>query len=126
MGEMPPWQHDNRFPRALLLGTGFEDAWERAICRGRELSAERTLAEQGVGEQSVVVTVRRVLVADGWKVGGGMHHRAVLLLPCRAHCGTLDQRGGGVSTFAGAGAPHVPLHWPAAANTIAWGPCRSR
>jgi hypothetical protein len=57
----------------LLRLEGFEDPWERAIYNGRELKADATLAEQGVvaagkDPDAVVVTVRRVLVADGWKI----------------------------------------------------------
>jgi hypothetical protein len=58
----------------LLRLEGFEDPWERAIYNGRELKSDATLAEQGVvaggkgSDAAVVVTVRRVLVADGWKI----------------------------------------------------------
>ena len=57
----------------LLRLEGFEDPWERAIYNGRELKSDATLAEQGIvaaGKDSsaVIVTVRRVLIADGWKI----------------------------------------------------------
>lgn len=56
---------------SLLRLEGFNDPWERAIFKGRELKSDATLAEQGVtlaGEDSPIITVRRMLVADGWKV----------------------------------------------------------
>ena len=48
--------------------TGFVDPWERVLFRGRELHGDASLAEQGVGGGAVLTAVRRVLVADGWKV----------------------------------------------------------
>ena len=55
---------------SLLRLEGFEDPWERVIFKGRELKADATLAEQGVAPSNgdAVVAVRRVLVADGWKI----------------------------------------------------------
>lgn len=53
----------------LLRLEGFNDPWERVIFQGRELKAGASLAEQGVGDGAVVTTVRRQLIADGWKVG---------------------------------------------------------
>lgn len=49
---------------------GFNDPWDRAIYKGRELKDDETLAEQGITGSSTdpVITVRRMLVADGWKV----------------------------------------------------------
>jgi hypothetical protein len=49
---------------------GFNDPWDRAIYKGRELKDDETLAEQGITGSSTdpIITVRRVLVADGWKV----------------------------------------------------------
>jgi hypothetical protein len=54
----------------LLAETaGFNDPWERALLKGRDLKLEATLAEQGMGEgEAMITTVRRVLVAEGWKV----------------------------------------------------------
>ena len=55
----------------LLRLEGFNDPWERAIFKGRELKAESTLAEQGItatDADAPLITVRRVLVADGWKI----------------------------------------------------------
>ena len=40
------------------------------LFKGRELTAGASLAEQGVGSGAVLTAVRRVLVADGWKVRG--------------------------------------------------------
>ena len=56
---------------SLLRLEGFNDPWERAVFKGRELKADATVAEQGVtvaDVESPVITVRRMLVADGWKV----------------------------------------------------------
>jgi len=70
VAEASGWAHAD----TLLRLEGFEDPWERAIYNGRELKAEATLAEQGVvaagkgSPDAVVITVRRVLVADGWKI----------------------------------------------------------
>jgi hypothetical protein len=49
---------------------GFNEPWERVLFKGRELTAGASLAEQGVGSGAVLTAVRRVLVADGWKVRG--------------------------------------------------------
>ena len=48
---------------------GFEDAWERLLFKGRDLKAGASLVEQGVPQGATLTAVRRVLVADGWKVG---------------------------------------------------------
>ena len=63
---------------------GFEAPWERALFQGRELSLDAPLAEQGVSGPGVVVTtVRRVLVAEGWKVGGrvGVSYSWLVVFP---------------------------------------------
>ena len=54
---------------SLLRLDGFEDAWERAIYKGRELSMDSVLRDAGVtsGDEAII-TVRRVLLADGWKI----------------------------------------------------------
>jgi len=53
----------------LLRLEGFNDPWDRAIYKGRELSLGESLAKQGVTDfDAALVTVRRVLVADGWDV----------------------------------------------------------
>ena len=56
---------------SLLRLEGFEEPWERALFRGRELKADVPLVEQGVAPGSTVTTVRRVLVADAWKIKVG-------------------------------------------------------
>jgi hypothetical protein len=54
---------------SLLRLEGFEDPWERAVFQGRELALDAPLAAQGAaGAGAVVVLVRRVLLADGWKI----------------------------------------------------------
>jgi ubiquitin len=54
---------------SLLRLDGFEDPWERALFKGRELSMDSVLKEAGVTSgDDAIVTVRRVLVADGWKI----------------------------------------------------------
>ncbi|KAL4430375.1 hypothetical protein ABPG77_002181 [Micractinium sp. CCAP 211/92] len=52
----------------LLRLEGFNDPWERLLFKGRELRLGASLAEQGVGEGAVLTAVRRVLIADGWKI----------------------------------------------------------
>ncbi len=54
----------------LLPLEGFSEPWERLIFQGRELSPEVPLSEQGVSGNAMVVAVRRVLIADGWKLAG--------------------------------------------------------
>lgn len=54
---------------SLLRLDGFEDPWERAIYKGRELSMDSVLRDAGVTSgDDAIVTVRRVLLADGWKI----------------------------------------------------------
>lgn len=54
---------------SLLRLDGFDEPWERAIYAGKELKLDTPLSEQGVtAAGAVLVTVRRVLVADGWNV----------------------------------------------------------
>jgi len=54
---------------SLLRLDGFTDPWERAIFKGRELSLESLLKDAGVSNgDDAVVAVRRVLLADGWKI----------------------------------------------------------
>lgn len=56
-------------PDSLLRLEGFEDPWERALFKGRELRTDEPLAAQGVtASDAPIVTVRRVLIADGWKI----------------------------------------------------------
>ena len=54
---------------SLLRLDGFNEPWERAIYKGRELSPESLLKDAGVSTGGdAVVAVRRVLLADGWKI----------------------------------------------------------
>lgn len=54
---------------SLLRLDGFEDPWERAIYKGRELSMDSILKDAGVTPgDDAIVTVRRILLADGWKI----------------------------------------------------------
>jgi|EP00889_Picochlorum_renovo_P004884 ubiquitin len=54
---------------SLLRLDGFEDPWERAIYKGRELKMDSVLKDAGVTSgEDAIVTVRRVLLADGWKI----------------------------------------------------------
>jgi ubiquitin len=54
---------------SLLRLDGFDDPWERAIYKGRELSMDSILKDAGVTSgDDAIVTVRRVLLADGWKI----------------------------------------------------------
>ncbi|PSC67370.1 bi-major isoform [Micractinium conductrix] len=53
---------------SLLRLEGFEDAWERLLFKGRDLKAGASLVEQGVPQGATLTAVRRVLVADGWKI----------------------------------------------------------
>ncbi len=59
--------------KELLRLEGFTDPWERAIYKGRELPLEASLADAGISSDGgdPVVTVRRVLLADGWKIQVG-------------------------------------------------------
>jgi len=54
----------------LLRLEGFEEPWELAQVKGVELPSEDTLEKCGVTEDTMVVTVRKVLVAEGWKMVG--------------------------------------------------------
>ncbi len=47
---------------------GFTSPWQRALCRGRALAPDATLAQAGLSEGDVVTVVRVELVAEGWKV----------------------------------------------------------
>lgn len=66
LAEKQGWQPAND----LLRLEGFSDPWERLIFKGRELDSKVPLAEQGVSPDAVLVAVRRVLIADGWKIAG--------------------------------------------------------
>lgn len=56
----------------LLALEGFEGPWERLLFQGRELEAGTPLTEQGVPAGAELTAVRLALVAEGWKVCGGM------------------------------------------------------
>eukprot|EP00878_Enallax_costatus_P019704 GHUV01020796.1.p1 GENE.GHUV01020796.1~~GHUV01020796.1.p1 ORF type:complete len:131 (+),score=40.29 GHUV01020796.1:259-651(+) len=47
---------------------GFTDPWQRALCRGRVLRSDDTLAAAGIAEGDVVTVVRIELIAEGWKI----------------------------------------------------------
>ena len=66
VAEMHNWEPVD----SLLRLDGFEEPWERAIYQGRELIGNATLQECGLSNQddTAIVTVRRKLVADGWKI----------------------------------------------------------
>ena len=53
----------------LLRLEGFQEPWEKAVYRGRELQPGQTLEAAGLQEGAVITAVRKVLVAEGWKVG---------------------------------------------------------
>lgn len=53
----------------LLRLEGFQEPWEKAVYRGRELKPSQTLEAAGLQEGAVITAVRKVLVAEGWKVG---------------------------------------------------------
>ena len=41
----------------------------RSMHKGRELDDDKTLAEQGIDKEGAeIITVRKVLVAEGWKI----------------------------------------------------------
>ena len=52
----------------LLRLEGFQEPWEKAVFRGRELKPDQTLEGAGLTDGAVVTLVRKVLVAEGWKV----------------------------------------------------------
>lgn len=54
----------------LLRLEGFQEPWEKAVYRGRELKPAQTLEAAGLQEGAVITAVRKVLVAEGWKVRG--------------------------------------------------------
>jgi len=55
----------------LLRLEGFEEPWELAMHKGIELPSDSTLSECGITEDSLIVTVRKVLIAEGWKMVSG-------------------------------------------------------
>ncbi|KAK9829641.1 hypothetical protein WJX72_007044 [[Myrmecia] bisecta] len=55
----------------LLRLEGFKDPWEFSVYKGRMLKADATLEQSGITADAPVITVRRVLVAEGWKIVTG-------------------------------------------------------
>jgi len=54
---------------SLLRLEGFEEPWELIMHKGHEMEAEKSLEENGVKEEGAeIVCVRKVLVAEGWKI----------------------------------------------------------
>uniref|UniRef100_A0A6T5ZNR3 Ubiquitin-like domain-containing protein n=3 Tax=Eukaryota TaxID=2759 RepID=A0A6T5ZNR3_DIALT len=54
----------------LLRLEGFEENWELMVFEGRECADDSTLEDCGIEDGNTVTTVRKVLVAEGWKIGG--------------------------------------------------------
>merc|ERR1712216_527386 len=62
---MPPKQE-------LLRLEGFEEPWEMFVLNGKECMEDQTLADCGISkDNNTVTTVRKVLVAEGWKIKTG-------------------------------------------------------
>lgn len=57
----------------LLRLEGFQEPWEKAVYRGRELKPGQTLEAAGLQGGAVITAVRKVLVAEGWKVSCTSH-----------------------------------------------------
>eukprot|EP01025_Chloroclados_australasicus_P038567 TRINITY_DN3978_c0_g1_i2.p3 TRINITY_DN3978_c0_g1~~TRINITY_DN3978_c0_g1_i2.p3 ORF type:complete len:136 (-),score=21.63 TRINITY_DN3978_c0_g1_i2:227-634(-) len=55
---------------SLLRLEGFNDPWERAIFRGRELQMESSLQENEIKDGDVLTVIRCELVAEGWRIEG--------------------------------------------------------
>mmetsp|Transcript_16573 Transcript_16573/g.22885 ORF Transcript_16573/g.22885 Transcript_16573/m.22885 type:complete len:133 (+) Transcript_16573:104-502(+) len=55
----------------LLRLEGFEEPWELAMYKGNEIPSDKTLSDCGIKDDCLVVTVRKVLIAEGWKMIGG-------------------------------------------------------
>jgi hypothetical protein len=51
---------------------GFEDKWERAVFKGKELLPEFSFDESGLSDGAEITTVRIWLHAEGWQVGFAM------------------------------------------------------
>ncbi|CAL8471071.1 g10613 [Coccomyxa elongata] len=47
---------------------GFKDPWETTVFKGRMMLPDKTLEECGVPSGAQLVSVRRVLVPEGWKI----------------------------------------------------------
>jgi len=56
----------------LLRLEGFEEPWETCVLNGKECMEDQTLADCGISKDNcTVTTVRKVLVAEGWKIKTG-------------------------------------------------------
>lgn len=47
---------------------GFNEPWEKAISKGVDLKADRTLEALSLGNGAVITTVRKQLVPEGWQM----------------------------------------------------------
>ncbi|CAL5228706.1 g11887 [Coccomyxa viridis] len=47
---------------------GFKDPWESAVFKGRLLAPDKALQDSGIASGDMIITVRRVLVPEGWKI----------------------------------------------------------
>jgi len=52
----------------LLRLEGFKEVWERTLFKGRELQPDQTLESAKLPAGATIAAVRKVLVAEGWKV----------------------------------------------------------
>merc|ERR1712224_612944 len=55
----------------LLRLEGFEEPWELAVFKGKECLGSSTLADCGITGDETITTVRKVLVAEGWRIQTG-------------------------------------------------------
>merc|ERR1712017_57628 len=56
----------------LLRLEGFEEPWETCVLNGKECMEDSTLADCGITKDNcTVTTVRKILVAEGWKIKTG-------------------------------------------------------
>lgn len=64
IAETMHWQ-----PTAELIRLeGFTEDWERLIFKGREIKPFQTLQGAGLLDGDALAAVRKVLVAQGWKI----------------------------------------------------------
>ena len=54
----------------LLRLEGFEENFEMTVFEGRECMDDTTLEDCGIEDGATVTTVRKVLIAEGWKMVG--------------------------------------------------------
>merc|ERR1711904_74585 len=58
--------------QTLLRLEGFEEPWETCVLNGKECMEDSTLADCGITKDNcTVTTVRKILVAEGWKIKTG-------------------------------------------------------